>query len=118
MEKDPSGISADARGAKLDSGKAPIYRGVIQYFPKSLRSIALLSKKGAIKYSWHGWSAVQDAVPRYTDAMQRHLLDEQDKGFYDDSEGGTGLPHATCVAWNALARLEKLLEEQEELENA
>lgn len=111
MEKDPSGISAKVPGAKLDNGKAPIYRGVIEYFPNAIEQVALLSQFGADKYSWHGWSAVDNGVYRYTDAMQRHLLDEARGELYDTCEGGSGLLHATAVAWNALARLERIIEE-------
>ena len=112
MEKDPSGLDPNTAGAKLDTGKAPVFRGVIQYFPKGIKQVALLSQFGAEKYSWHGWSAVDDCINRYTDAMLRHLVDETE-GPLDDGPGGSGLLHATAVAWNALARLEKIIEEQE-----
>lgn len=112
MEKDPSGLDPNTAGAKLDTGKAPVFRGVIQYFPKGIKQVALLSQFGAEKYSWHGWSAVDDCINRYTDAMLRHLVDETE-GPLDDGPGGSGLLHATAVAWNALARLEKIIEEQQ-----
>lgn len=111
METDPNGLDTSTRGAKLDHGKAPLYRGVIQYFPRALNAVAHLSQFGAEKYSWHGWSAVDDGINRYTDALARHLFDEVVEGAFDDGPGGSGELHATAVAWNALARLEKILEE-------
>lgn len=112
-EADPTGRDVHEPGAKLDSGKAPVARGVLQYFPKALREVALLSEFGANKYAWKGWEEVPDGVNRYSDAMARHLLDETE-GPLDDGPGGSGLLHATAVAWNALARLELMLREEED----
>ena len=113
METDPTGKGKHEPGAKLDAGKAPISQGVLQYFPAALKQVALLSQYGAEKYTWKGWESVPDGINRYSDAMGRHLLDEE-KSFWDDEEGGSGLLHATAVAWNALARLELILRTLEE----
>lgn len=109
-ETDPSGLSAKAPGAKLDSGKSPVFQGVFNYFPRALMSVGDLSGLGAAKYSWGGWVTVSDGVNRYTNALGRHLLKES-KGEVIDPE--TNLMHATAVAWNALARLEMMLREAE-----
>jgi hypothetical protein len=108
-EVDPNGLSAKAPGSKLDSGKAPIAKGVLQYFPNALIEIAKVSLKGAEKYSWKGWEKVDDGFNRYSDALARHLLAESTEGLYDNGPGGTDLLHASQVAWNSLARLELLL---------
>jgi hypothetical protein len=108
-EADPTGANAHEPGAKLDAGKAPIMRGVIQYFPRALKAVSDVSAAGAKKYTWRGWATVPDGVARYSDAMGRHLIAEQ----FEQIDKDTGCLHAAQVAWNALARLELLLEENE-----
>lgn len=100
-----------AKGAiKYDGGKAPIYRGALSYFPRSLAAVASVSAFGASKYAWKGWESVPDGVNRYSDALVRHLAYEgQDEVLDPDS----GLLHASHAAWNALARLELILKERE-----
>jgi len=100
-------------GVKYDKDKTPIVRGVLQYFPRALAAIAEVSAAGAEKYAWDGWRTVPDGVIRYTDALGRHLLAES-FGPIDDGPGGTGCLHASQVAWNALARLELMLEQSED----
>lgn len=112
VELDPNGMSPHAPGAKLDSGKSPVVRGCLQYFPLALKQVALLSEFGANKYAWKGWESVPDGIARYSDALGRHLLDEA-HGPYDDNPGGSGFLEATAVAWNALARLELMLRDPE-----
>lgn len=105
-EYDPNGKSAHSPGAKMDAGKAPIMRGVLQYFPRALEHVANVSAKGAAKYAWRGWESVPDGHARYSDALARHLLAEATQGPVDSD---TGELHAAQVAWNALARLELYL---------
>jgi len=94
------------RGVKGDTGKPPIFQGVLNLFPNAVEAVADVSAFGAKKYSWNNWKNVDDGVNRYTDAMIRHLLKES-KGELLDAE--TNLLHACSVAWNALARLELML---------
>lgn len=115
---DPNGLDQHAPGAKLDLGKAPIFDGVLQYFPRALTKVAELSLWGATRYTWEGWRSVPDAFKRYSNAMGRHILKEKTEGLYDldalnDPHHPAEILHATQVAWNALARLEKLMEEYE-----
>lgn len=115
---DPNGLDQHASGAKLDLGKAPIFDGVLQYFPRALTKVAELSQWGATRYSWEGWREVPDAFKRYSNAMGRHILKEKTEGLYDldalnDKDHPAEILHATQVAWNALARLDKLIEEYE-----
>jgi len=112
-EYDPNGVSPSTPGAKLDAGKTPVARGCLHYFPRALKAVAEVSEVGANKYTWKGWETVPDGFTRYTDAMSRHLLAESSDGIWDDAPNGTGLLHAACVAWNALARLELLLREKQ-----
>lgn len=106
IERDPNGMPAKSAGAKLDAGKAPIMRGVLQYFPRALEKVSDVSAFGAEKYVWGGWESVPDGVTRYSDAMARHIIGEAIDGPIDPA---TGLMHAAQVAWNALARLELML---------
>lgn len=101
-------VEINATGVKYDVGKAPVARGVLQYFPHALAEVAKVSAAGAHKYAWNGWRAVPDGFTRYSDALGRHLLAECDGPL--DAE--TGCLHAAQVAWNALARLELLLESE------
>ena len=105
-ESDPTGRAPNTPGAKLDAGKAPVLRGVLQYFPRAIMAVAQVSEHGAKKYTWNGWETVPDGIARYGDAMGRHLLQT---GFDKDSD----LLHAAHCAWNSLARLELILREYE-----
>lgn len=101
-----------ASGAmKLDAGKTPVMRGLFQYFPRALKKVAGVSDYGFQKYGeWGGWKSVSDALNRYNDAFGRHVLDEAVDGRLDPESGHL---HAAHLAWNALARLELMLIEQE-----
>jgi hypothetical protein len=95
---------------KYDAGKAPVFRGAVAYFPRAIQAVAAVSAFGATKYAWEGWRHVPDGLNRYSDAMVRHLVEEGKGQIVDDD---SGLLHASHVAWNALARLEKIIEQQE-----
>ena len=107
VETDPTGAEAHQPGAKLDNGKAPVWRGAIAYFPNAIRNVSAVSAFGASKYTWNGWRTVPDGVSRYTDAMARHLMAEASGEIKDPD---SALLHAAHVAWNALARLELMLQ--------
>ena len=113
-EADPTGRNPHEPGAKLDAGKACAFRGAIDYFPRAILSVAAVSTFGASKYAWKGWETVPEGFERYSDAMVRHLLAE---GQGEATDNDSGLPHAAHAAWNALARLELMLREEENCEN-
>jgi hypothetical protein len=97
-------------GKKYDEGKAPIFRGVLQYFPLALAAVAEVSAFGAQKYQVpyedQNWRLVDDGKLRYEDALSRHTLDYAGGEMYaQDSK----LLHAAHRAWNALAVLELIL---------
>lgn len=96
-------------GLKFDDGKPPIVSMLMNYFPLALTAVALASEYGGRKYEEGGWRTVPDGIARYSDGLGRHLLKEQTEGPYDLED--SGLPHAAQTAWNALARLEKMIEE-------
>ena len=110
VEKDPYGKNPHEPGTKLDAGKPCMYRGLINYFPRAVEAVAEISTFGASKYAWKGWEAVPDAIPRYSDAMVRHLTKEAAGEVLDPD---SGLLHAAHTAWGALARLELILRERE-----
>lgn len=109
-EKDPNGKKPNEPGAKLDAGKSPIFAGLLDYFPRACRAVANVSDVGARKYTWKGWETVPDGYNRYSNALARHLVDSSVDGPVDSE---TGCLHDAQVAWNALARLELYLREQE-----
>lgn len=105
-ERDPNGIDQHAPGAKLDAGK--IMAGVLGDFGQALLAVAEVGTFGANKYTRGGWQSVENGTVRYTDAAWRHLLKEQSEALDADSN----LLHAAHFAWNALARLELMIREQ------
>lgn len=92
----------------MDAGKARCGL-VLGGFSRALEAVSVVGTFGAKKYSDGGWQYVPLGIDRYTDAMQRHYLKES-TGETLDPEGQM---HAAQVAWNALARLELMLREQE-----
>lgn len=108
-EHDPFGKSPHEAGAKLDAGKSPIRRGLLEYFPRACQAVADVSAFGASKYAWKGWETVPDGIIRYGDAQERHVTKAAIEGPIDRD---SGYLHAAHEAWNALAKLELMLREQ------
>lgn len=114
MSEDEDVKSPGIPGAiKYDSGKSPVFRGAISYFPVAISGVATVSAFGASKYAWKGWEHVTDGINRYTDAMVRHLIQEAAGEIVDPD---SGLPHAWHVAWNALARAELIMRDGKDKE--
>lgn len=113
-ERDPSGLDAYAPGAKLDAGKLrPAL--VLGAFANALVAVIKVGTDGAAKYSDNGWLQVPNGFARYDDAARRHTL-KRDKGETHDADSGS--LHLAHEAWNALARLELYLREQEKANNS
>jgi hypothetical protein len=116
-EFDPTGKSNHEPGAKLDAGKVRPSL-ILSAMPMALLEVARVGTYGADKYSDGGWQHVDNGFNRYTDAMDRHRLKETIEGRFDHdilSETGEHIYHAAQVAWNALARLELMLREEQGL---
>lgn len=97
-------------GSKLDYGKAPVWQGFLNYFPRAIMAVAMVSEYGKRKYGeWGGFRRVPDALLRYADGQARHELLQSIEGPYDDSD--SGLAHLAQDAWNAMARLDMALEQ-------
>ena len=112
-EKDPNGRNPHEPGAKLDAGKAPVFQGVLDYFPRAIEAVSMVSQAGANKYAWKGWEAVPDGYNRYMNALGRHIVKRSKEGPWDSdfAEQGIKILHDAQVAWNALAALELYLRE-------
>ena len=98
------------RGVKLDS-KKPKIALLFKQFPKALEAIARCSEYGHEKYretdsDYLNFKRVKEGSDAYANAGLRHRLQ---KGIDLESM----LPHSYHTAWNALAELEILLEENE-----
>lgn len=91
----------------MDGGKPDA--SLLQQFGRALLAVAEVGTFGARKYTRAGWRSVDDGVNRYTAAMFRHALQEG----YEERDTDSGLRHAAQTAWNALARLELMLAEEE-----
>lgn len=96
----------EQEGIKYDQGKRRLGEMVVD-FKDPLLSVCGVWEFGANKYNKSNWKYVENGKDRYTNAMLRHLVEEEEEII--DSE--SGLLHATHVAWNALARLHFILQE-------
>lgn len=106
-EKDPDGKDPHQPGAKLDAGKNRI--GLMMCdFSGAIKDVARVTTYGATRYTPRGWLSVENGIERYTDAMYRHLLAETEEENDRDSK----LRHAAHAAWNALARLQLIINEE------
>lgn len=93
-------ITTDSAARK----EAPVFSGVMSYFPDALMDVALLSKIGNDKHNpgqpLH-WS--RDKSSDHGDCVARHQLET---GTIDTD----GRLHDTKVAWRALAQLQLAIE--------
>lgn len=96
-------------GIKYDTGK-PRLAEMIQDFRAPLIEVAKVWAFGADKYAKGNWAHVLGGRDRYTNAMLRHLVAEVDSTTDDESK----MLHAAHVAWNALARLWFIIQEEKE----
>ena len=103
-ERDPKGLDQHAPGAKLDAEKQRPSLVCEDMF-RALNAVIAVGEYGAKKYSYGGWLSVEQGEQRYTNAMYRHILAENEDGYDRDTQ----LLHAAHVAWNAMARLELML---------
>jgi hypothetical protein len=106
----PAGDKGNA--SKKDLGKPPLFEGCINYFPRALLAVALVSEYGDRKYTppggdhyTDGWTKVTNGNARYQNAELRHMFGAAMGSPYDDAD--SGLAHKAQKAWNALADLER-----------
>ena len=113
QEADPSGKSSNEPGAKLDAGKVcPSL--IIEGMARALWGVAEVATFGMVKYTRDGWISVPDGQFRYANAGYRHVLKRAMGETVDpDSE----LWHLKHEAWNALAKLDLAMREEETKRN-
>lgn len=106
-------------GNSAERKSAPVYEGVMCYFPNALVEVARVSKMGNDKHNpgqpLH-WSFNKSTD--HGDCIARHQLEAEDIDTSDleyerenvvSSAQHEGVLHAAKVAWRALAQLETLL---------
>ena len=97
------------KGTKFDDGKLRLAEMIID-FKEPLQELCKVWEFGANKYSKSNWKLVENGKDRYTNALLRHLIAEEDKLTDDETE----LLHSAHIAFNALARMYYILKETEE----
>ena len=93
-------------GAKYDEGKPRLAEMIID-FKEPLLELCKVGEFGADKYSKSNWKLVDNGRDRYTNAMLRHLVQEDDNPVDNESR----LLHASHIVFNALARLYFILQQ-------
>lgn len=99
-------------GIKFDGDKRRLGEMIID-FKEPLEALCEVWEFGANKYSKSNWKLVDNGKIRYTNAMIRHLIAE-DNNLYDHE---SRLLHASHIAFNALARLKFILEDEKMIDN-
>ena len=94
-----------SEGIKYDNNKPRLAEMIID-FKEPLLQLCKVWEFGANKYEKSNWKLVVNGRDRYTNAMLRHLVQEEDSLFDDESK----LLHASHIAFNALARLYFIIE--------
>ncbi len=91
--------------------ETPVFRGVLQYFPKAIKYVSKVSLAGNEQHHpdkelhWDKNKSTDE-----TDALTRHLIDMGVDGTKLDDDG---ILHSGKVAWRALANLERVLDKLE-----
>lgn len=97
-------------GTKYDQGK-PRLAEMIKDFAIPMKELCRVWEFGANKYSKSNWKKVDDGYTRYTNALVRHLLQEEECAVDEE----THILHAAHIAFNSLARLYFLLIEDKKI---
>ncbi len=95
------------QGVKHSSNKIPLGILIQKQFPNALQALSKVTKYGHEKYlehdkDWLNFKRVENAFENYTNAMQRHFIQEEIEKTDTESE----FEHIYHTAWNAMARLE------------
>lgn len=108
-EKQIEQLDQHQPGAKVDQGKVRMHL-ITGGMARAITEIAKVATFGANKYTDGGWVVVPDGFRRYEDAQQRHAATRH-MGETHDPE--SDLPHLAHEAWNAVAKLDLYLRDQE-----
>ncbi|MBR5304908.1 MAG: hypothetical protein IKU37_08810 [Candidatus Gastranaerophilales bacterium] len=98
----------EKKGIKHDAGKPKIADMIFDY-KVQLLELCKVFEYGTKTYGLGNWKELEDGKERFTNAMMRHFLSEDE--VYDEE---TGLLHASQVFYNAGARLYYILKEMEQ----
>lgn len=99
-------------GIKYDEGKVQPSL-VLNTMARAVLEVSKVATFGAAKYSKDNWLLVEDAIERYTDAKQRHMLNSN----FEELDKESHISHLAHEAWNALAILELTLRQKEQEHN-
>ena len=102
----------EVTGIKYDQDKLRLAEMIVDFAPE-LQELCKVWTFGANKYAKSNWKLVENGKDRYSNALLRHLIAE-DEDLYDDE---SKLLHAAHIAFNALARMHFILEDKKEKEN-
>lgn len=108
-EHDPSGLDPHSAGAKLDAGKVRPSL-IIEGMARAVYAVSEVATFGAAKYTPGGWVLVANGRERYADAGYRHVLK---RAMGEERDPDSKLEHLAHEAWNALAKLDLAIREQE-----
>jgi hypothetical protein len=97
------------KGIKHDNGKLRLAEMIID-FKEPLQELCKVWEFGAGKYGKSNWKLVENGKDRYTNALLRHLVAEDERLRDEESE----LYHCAHIGFNALARMYFILKEREE----
>lgn len=97
------------KGIKFDDSKPRLAEMIID-FKEPLLELCKVWEFGANKYGKRNWKLVENGKDRYTNALLRHLIAEEDKLTDDETE----LLHCAHIGFNALARMYFILKERED----
>lgn len=110
----PTGPTTRSPGLPEDSLQrkaAPVFSGVLAYFPDALAEVAALSRAGNDKHNpgepLH-WSKEKSADD--DDCIIRHALNVAKGDVFDESYPGQAIRHRAAMAWRALAGLQRELD--------
>lgn len=109
VERDPSGLDPHSPGAKVDAGKVRPSL-IIEGMARAVWAVSQVATFGAAKYTDGGWVLVERGQMRYADAGYRHVLK---RAMGEPVDNDSNLTHLAHEAWNALAKLDLYLREQE-----
>jgi hypothetical protein len=110
-EADPSGKDPHSPGAKLDAGKVRPSL-IIEGMARAVWAVSEIATFGAAKYTPGGWVTVPNGQERYADADYRHALK---RAIGEQVDPDSEKLHLAHEAWNALAKLDLYLREQEKV---
>jgi hypothetical protein len=104
--------AAEAKSGKKHDHRKPRMHLLFNDMSDALLEIGKVATYGANKYTDRGWRDVENNYERYSSAGYRHQLEDSYEGGELDEE--SGFLHAAHAAWNAIAKLQIILDRKKE----